>query len=538
MKEQVQQRTAVAKEKWQNLSKDQKLKLTIASLVLLTSLIAFIYISLKPTMVPLIGDLTYTDLGEVQSVLDDNGVKYVTDDTTIFVDQDDLTSAKVYLATTNVPSSTSGYSYSDAFENSGMSSTDSVKNEAFKQAKESEIEQSLKMLDGVNNANVTVTIPTSNNYFIQDSVPPTASAVLNTSRDITKNEGVIMARLIAMSVEGLTLDNIEITDQNASNIYSGQDENNSITIASNAYEQEIVRENAIEDGVKKTLSPLYSDVFVTPNVVMNWDETVQSTTEFVSPDGSATNTGYVNQTTTDKSSYENTVPNAVPGTDTNGQTTTYQSSGDENATASTNKNSTDYIYNQYETQTIKQVGTIDQGQSSIAVTVYNNKIYDEKVLKDEGYLDDMSWEQYKDTIPVSVPLEIDENLVNNIQAGTGIQNVSIIGYEVPTFIDEQVVPVDTRQIIMFVVLALLILLLAIGLIRNTQREEITEVEPELSVEDLLLSTQIEEEKEIERLKEIEFNAENETKKQIDKFVKEKPDAVAQLLRNWLSEDWE
>ncbi len=537
MNEQVQKRVVVAKEKWQGLSKDQKLKLTIASIVLLTSLIAFIYISIRPTMVPLIGDLTYTDLGQVQGVLDDNGVKYVVDDTTVFVEDKDLTSAKVYLATTNVPSSNVGYSYADAFANSGMSATDSVKRESFKQAKESEIEQSLEMLDGVNSAVVTVNIPESTNYFISDEVPPTAAAVLETNREITKSEGVTMARLIAMSVEGLTLDNIEITDQNSSSIYSGQEDNSSIAVASDAYEQEIIREKAIEEGVEKTLSPLYTDVFVTPNVVMNWDETVQSSTEYVSPDSEATNTGYIDSTTSDKSSYENTIPNEVPGTDTNGQSTSYQSVGDENSTASTNKNQTNYKYNEYATQTVKQVGTIDQAQSSIAVTVYNNKIYDEKTLREAGAYEGMTWEQYKDTI-LPTPITVDESIVANIQAGTGIQNVSVIGYEVPTFIDEQVTPLDVRQLIMFIVLALLILLLAIGLIRNTQKEEITEVEPELSVEDLLLSTQLEEEKEIQRLKEIEYNAENETKKQIDKFVKEKPDAVAQLLRNWLSEDWE
>ncbi len=93
---------------------------------------------------------------------------------------------------------------------------------------------------------------------------------------------------------------------------------------------------------------------------------------------------------------------------------------------------------------------------------------------------------------------------------------------------------------MFIILALLILLLAFGLIRRAQPDEVVEVEPELSVEDLLVSTQLEEEKltEAERLREIELNSESEAKKQIEKFVTEKPEAVAQLLRNWLNDEWE
>ncbi len=539
MPEQIQKRLNAVKSKWQSLTKDQRLKLIIAVVVLCTSLAAFMYISLKPNMVQLFSDLSYTDLGEVQKVLDENTITYTTQDNDIFVDEKSLSNAKVVTATANVPSSTGGgYTYNDAFANSGMSATDSVKRESFKQAKQTEIEQLLKASDGVADADVIINLPETNNYFTKDLVAPTAAVKLSTKRTITKSEGLILARLVAMSVEGLSMENIEITDQNYTGIYSGQDQNSSIASANNQYEQELIRKNAIETSVKKTLSPLYTDVFVTPNVVMNWDETVQNIKQYETPDSSATNTGFINSIVNDKSSYTNTTPGEVPGTATNGQTTTYESAGGDNSSANTAKSQIDYNYNVTDSSVKRQVGTVDQGQSSIAITVYNNKIYNEKTLSEAGAFEGMTWEQYKDTIPKSTPIEIDQSLITNIQAGTGIQNVSIIGYEVPRFIDEQKTPIDTRQIIMFVVLVLLILLLAVGIIRNTQKEEVTEIEPELSVEDLLLSTQLEEEREIQRLKQIEYAAENETKKQIDKFVREKPDAVAQLLRNWLSEDWE
>jgi flagellar M-ring protein FliF len=35
---------------------------------------------------------------------------------------------------------------------------------------------------------------------------------------------------------------------------------------------------------------------------------------------------------------------------------------------------------------------------------------------------------------------------------------------------------------------------------------------------------------------LEAGEDNEIKKQLDKFALQKPEAVAQLLRNWLSED--
>ena len=57
----------------------------------------------------------------------------------------------------------------------------------------------------------------------------------------------------------------------------------------------------------------------------------------------------------------------------------------------------------------------------------------------------------------------------------------------------------------------------------------------MSVESLLETTK---EAESEQLEDIGFNEKSETRLMIEKFVDENPEAVAQLLRNWISDDWE
>ena len=52
------------------------------------------------------------------------------------------------------------------------------------------------------------------------------------------------------------------------------------------------------------------------------------------------------------------------------------------------------------------------------------------------------------------------------------------------------------------------------------------------VEQLLATT-----KENQSLDDIEFSDKSETRKMIEKFVDENPEAAANLLRNWLNEDW-
>ena len=64
-----------------------------------------------------------------------------------------------------------------------------------------------------------------------------------------------------------------------------------------------------------------------------------------------------------------------------------------------------------------------------------------------------------------------------------------------------------------------------------KREKQPEQEEELEVEDLLQSMQESE------LEDIDLTEVSETRKMIEKFVDENPEAVANLLRNWLNEDW-
>ena len=58
-----------------------------------------------------------------------------------------------------------------------------------------------------------------------------------------------------------------------------------------------------------------------------------------------------------------------------------------------------------------------------------------------------------------------------------------------------------------------------------------ETAPELSVEDLLQSSPE------PQLEDIDVENKSETRKMIEKFVDENPEAAAALLRNWLTDDW-
>ncbi|HCR40806.1 MAG TPA: hypothetical protein DIW41_07875 [Lachnospiraceae bacterium] len=108
-----------------------------------------------------------------------------------------------------------------------------------------------------------------------------------------------------------------------------------------------------------------------------------------------------------------------------------------------------------------------------------------------------------------------------------------MAYEQPVFLPKTEVARSWTDYVSIVLAVLIVALLAFVVFKGVMPVKVTEMEPELSVEQLLATT-----KENQSIEDIEFNEVSETRKIVEKFVDEKPEAVAQLLRNWLNEDWE
>lgn len=153
--------------------------------------------------------------------------------------------------------------------------------------------------------------------------------------------------------------------------------------------------------------------------------------------------------------------------------------------------------------------------------------------KTQGLLDGVTWNEYKLANSDRVKIDVDEDIVNMVAKASGIaaENISMVAYEEPMFIDREPVDIKATDVVQIVLIIVILGLLAFVILRGMRRDKTQEVEEELSVENLLQSTP---DKELEN---IELEAKSETRKMIDKFVDENPEAAAALLRNWLNEDW-
>lgn len=222
----------------------------------------------------------------------------------------------------------------------------------------------------------------------------------------------------------------------------------------------------------------------------------------------------------------------VPGTDSNSETT-YVMPDSENSASTVSEESRDYLPNEKITNQTIPPGLIKYDESSISVAAITYKVLREEDARGQGLLDGITWEEYKAANSERVRRDVDQEMVNMVAMATGIapENIALVAYDEPMFIDRESTDVSASDVIQVILIILILGLLGFVLFRSMRGEKQAEEEEELEVEDLLQSMQGSE------LEDIDLAESSDTKKMIEKFVDENPEAVANLLRNWLSEDW-
>lgn len=183
---------------------------------------------------------------------------------------------------------------------------------------------------------------------------------------------------------------------------------------------------------------------------------------------------------------------------------------------------------------IEPAGNIITANSSVAVAAVSYKIIKEEDVETQGLLSGLTWEEYKLANADKTSLEVSEEIYNLVSNATGIDvdDISIIAYEEPVFYDAEGLNIELVDVIQIVVFVLIIGLLAFVVLRSMAKPAGSEeVEEEISVESMLQSTPE------DNLENIEVGSKSETMRVIEKFVEDNSEAAANLLRNWLNEDW-
>lgn len=515
---------------WKEMDKTQKKRVYIISAILIAALAASIVFATRTDYVPLIRSTNATDISEMTKILDDQNIKYKLDknNSTILINSKDNNNAQVALVQGGYPKS--GMTFEDAFSLIKINTTESDKQKLWKHYDESTLSTKLKLLaDNIEEASVTISKPDDSPYVILDDSnkgKASANVIVKPKSELNSKQiqGIVM--MVASSVEGLDPKNVTVLDNNL-NILNSETGDDILNAASSQYDMKLKTQKTLENSVYNLFNKVQLDSFdnirVVANPVLDFDKLRTQTNDITN--GTGMDGGAVISSKETKENLVNGNVSGVPGTDTNPVTSnspSYPNGSSGNSTYEKTTKENNYEYQRIQKDEEKALGALDADKSSMTVALY----YGRRV-KDDANITQVFIDQLK----------------SDVSKATGIPsaNISVNKYKMaPEVVEQKPISETVKELVSTYGFFALILLLFIGLMIVAMPRKKNKKEPELvpAAETAAGSNLMMPEGEIEKVEEIDMEERSEVKQQIEKFVKQKPEAVAQLLRNWLSDDWE
>ncbi len=469
---------------------------------------------------------------EVTEILESNEIDHYTSDDalTIYVLEEQLSDARLVLGASDI--STEGFGMDDV-TSGGFTTTESDKQKRYILYKEGKMEEDLEANDYVKDAHVTLTVPEDDGTLISQNLDSSASVVLGLSGEMPPEVASSLAHYIATALGNSNTDNVTIIDTVGNLLFSGETQASGVGNIGTQLSMKQEAEKLVKQEVKSVLlgTDLYDSIEVASNLSLDFSSYKETDHNYYVEEGLSQ--GYLAQENLYSSENESGI-SGEPGTGSNDQDgTTYVIENGDGSTSTVTEEERKYLPSERVTEKLTPAGLIVYDESSISVTAKKLHMYNEEELEEQGLLNDITWEEFKLANSEQIKLEVDEDLYGIVQTATGIaaENISIVAYEVPVFMDKEGPGVEVTDIVQILLIIAILAVLAFVVIRSMRLQKEEEPEEELAVEKMLQSTPEPE------MEDIDLEGKSEARKLIERFVEENPEAVANLLRNWLTEDW-
>ena len=514
-------------------SKQRTLIIVLAAVVVIAFVILYAVLT-SPNYTMLEQCKSTKEASQITTVLEGAEIPYkVTDDgLQVKVPKKNLSQARLTLAGSGIV--TSGYTIDEALSGS-FTVTEADKSKKYKLYLESTFEEDfVNVFPAINSCTVQLSLPENDGTLLSKDEEPGATIYLNIAEgeEFTTDNAASLAKAVATALGCKNANNIVIMDSDANLLYSGEDISSAAGNASTQLGVKADAENLLNQGVKKVIGGFgpFGDVKVASNLVIDFSTTEKTSHEYKPADGQSQGLYSERSSYTEESQGGG---GGVPGTDSNSETTQYyQDNSYSNSTIEELYEK--YLPNEFIENTQIPAGTVKYSESSVAVSSTNFIIVKEDDIKKQGLLDGITWEEYKAANSERTPITVTDEMIALVSRASGIpeRNIQIVAYDENFFVDSEGLGIDIYDVIQIALIVIILALLGIVVIRSMRGDKSSEEPEELSVETLLQSNPE------PTLDDIEIEESSETKRLIEKFVDENPEAVANLLRNWLNEGWE
>lgn len=517
---------------WEKFTIRQKITIggiTVAVIAAIVVLVAFV---MKPNYVVIYTADTEKDAQEAIDLLTDNNIESITDTDglVISIKEEDYTQAKLLLGSNSIYVDEWGI---DNVTTGGFTTTESDKQKRYVVYLEKQFESDFEYYDFVKAAHVTLNIPEDNGTLIAQNKEKSATILLELNGECPQDSAAAIARSVATALGNESTSNVVILDTTGKMLFSGADESTSIGTASSTFALQESVASSMRNQVKQMLAATneFSTIEVAANVVLDTSYTELSDHKYYIEEGREE--GYLGERDVYQSSSTGGV-GGIPGTDSNTETG-YEYEDSEYSNANVSEVSEKFLPS--ETTTLKQIpaGAIKYDESSLSVTLLTYNVLREEDAKSQGLLDGTTWNDYKlANQDARVKVEVDEDLYSAVSTASGIatSNITIIAYEEPYFIDKEGIDIETADVLQIILILLILGLLAFVIYRSMKAAKAEEEEPEINIDEILKSSPMDE------IEEIGLEDKSEARKIVEKFVEDNPEAAANLLRNWLNEDYD
>lgn len=571
MNEWLKKMTGKIQDFWKNSSVIKKVILIGVVAAVIAAVVVAARVSSAPTTVRIFNAPVTNETSRSQ-ILDrisqENVEAYVSDDGYISVaDRDTARKMRSILISEGlVPSNIDPFA---GYYERSWSTTDAEQNVRLKNAITQSLKQHLEAISDISAAFVTIVLP-ENELFSADQKPVSASVILKTTpnSNITVDRKRVLGiqRLILSAVEGLTAENLTISDAdgNILNDFEGMAESDRVSIIEKQQKLRHAEEAKLRAAVLKALQKFYTDDRIRDlNVTIDMDMSEKSSTSTIyspiqiRPDNP--------DTPYDDSEYRDTLPisehtvvndwqgtgfNPEGPTGTEGQTPPVYSDmsnviGHSTQTGVTRNN----VINT--TQTSEKVAP-QLGRRTISVNV--DGVWDiKRDPKTHNYLiDENTGALAREYTPV--PAEELSELTNYVRGAVGydrnrgdlvtVTNIQFdrkaqFSAEDAAYFRKQ----QTRRTVLLVLAAIALVLVGFIMFRVVSKD--IERRRRLREEELLRRQQAEREKALWEAKDdanmqvtmsVEESRRAELQENAINLAKEHPEDVAMLIRTWLMEE--
>lgn len=265
-------------EYWAARTMNQKVMMIGGSVIALALIITITIFATRTEYAPLYSNLPPDEAGQIKATLDSRGIpSVVSDDGTISVPEKHVNSLKVELAAEGIPKS-GNIDYSFFSENAGFGMTENEFNVLERGAVQTELENLIQNIEGVQNASVMITLPEESIWVSQEEQTSSASVVLNLApgKELNQNEINALHNLVSKSIPNLPTDNIVIMDQ-FFNYYDLNSETDSSGYT--LYEQQRMIKRDIERDLQRQVQQMLTTIIGPGKVVSSVTADIDFTQE-------------------------------------------------------------------------------------------------------------------------------------------------------------------------------------------------------------------------------------------------------------------